>query len=143
MFFSDICQNHPPSDLYQMTKSPEDSPNEPDLLEIDFIKGVCVCVCLILILTQTSFIARVVLSAVCASVRVCIVLIYIPNISQYSDMFSIFGFLISAPSSFKCLNKLFYNFYCKSKKQNVFFVMVGGYTSFTPYKSITSLESVL
>ncbi|KAI7813421.1 argininosuccinate synthase [Triplophysa rosa] len=33
-------KNHPPSDLYQMTKSPEDSPNEPDLLEIDFNKGV-------------------------------------------------------------------------------------------------------
>ncbi|ROL53854.1 Argininosuccinate synthase [Anabarilius grahami] len=33
-------KNHAPSDLYQMTKNPEDSPNEPDVLEIDFIKGV-------------------------------------------------------------------------------------------------------
>uniref|UniRef100_A0A672KE18 Argininosuccinate synthase n=1 Tax=Sinocyclocheilus grahami TaxID=75366 RepID=A0A672KE18_SINGR len=33
-------KNHAPSDLYQMTKNPEDSPNEPDVLEIDFAKGV-------------------------------------------------------------------------------------------------------
>lgn len=33
-------KNHAPSDLYQMTKSPADSPNEPDILEIEFMKGV-------------------------------------------------------------------------------------------------------
>ncbi|KAK9975421.1 hypothetical protein ABG768_023463 [Culter alburnus] len=33
-------KTHAPSDLYQMTKNPEDSPNEPDVLEIEFIKGV-------------------------------------------------------------------------------------------------------
>uniref|UniRef100_A0A9J7X621 Argininosuccinate synthase n=1 Tax=Cyprinus carpio carpio TaxID=630221 RepID=A0A9J7X621_CYPCA len=33
-------KNHAPSDLYQMTKNPEDSPSEPDVLEIDFAKGV-------------------------------------------------------------------------------------------------------
>uniref|UniRef100_A0A673LX66 Argininosuccinate synthase n=1 Tax=Sinocyclocheilus rhinocerous TaxID=307959 RepID=A0A673LX66_9TELE len=33
-------KNHAPSDLYQMTTNPEDSPNEPDVLEIDFAKGV-------------------------------------------------------------------------------------------------------
>uniref|UniRef100_A0A673MWL0 Argininosuccinate synthase n=1 Tax=Sinocyclocheilus rhinocerous TaxID=307959 RepID=A0A673MWL0_9TELE len=32
--------NHAPPDLYQMTKNPEDSPNEPDVLEIHFAKGV-------------------------------------------------------------------------------------------------------
>uniref|UniRef100_A0A673N9C6 Argininosuccinate synthase n=1 Tax=Sinocyclocheilus rhinocerous TaxID=307959 RepID=A0A673N9C6_9TELE len=33
-------KNHAPPDLYQMTKNPEDSPNEPDVLEIHFAKGV-------------------------------------------------------------------------------------------------------
>uniref|UniRef100_A0A8C1SJW0 Argininosuccinate synthase n=1 Tax=Cyprinus carpio TaxID=7962 RepID=A0A8C1SJW0_CYPCA len=33
-------KNHAPPDLYQMTKNPEDSPNEPDLLEIHFTRGV-------------------------------------------------------------------------------------------------------
>ncbi|CAM4547375.1 unnamed protein product [Leuciscus chuanchicus] len=33
-------KNHAPSDLFQMTVNPEDSPSEPDVLEIDFIKGV-------------------------------------------------------------------------------------------------------
>lgn len=33
-------KNHAPADLFQMTKNPEDSPSDPDVLEIDFIKGV-------------------------------------------------------------------------------------------------------
>uniref|UniRef100_A0A8C2FMD3 Argininosuccinate synthase n=1 Tax=Cyprinus carpio TaxID=7962 RepID=A0A8C2FMD3_CYPCA len=33
-------KNHAPPDLYQMTKNPEDSPSEPDLLEIHFTRGV-------------------------------------------------------------------------------------------------------
>ncbi|XP_077078843.1 argininosuccinate synthase [Siphateles boraxobius] len=33
-------KNQAPSDIFQMTKNPEDSPREPDVLEIDFIKGV-------------------------------------------------------------------------------------------------------
>uniref|UniRef100_A0A8C4ZP92 Argininosuccinate synthase n=1 Tax=Gadus morhua TaxID=8049 RepID=A0A8C4ZP92_GADMO len=31
---------HAPVDLYLMTKNPEDSPNTPDVLEIEFLKGV-------------------------------------------------------------------------------------------------------
>ncbi|KAJ8286827.1 hypothetical protein GJAV_G00043750 [Gymnothorax javanicus] len=31
---------HGPSDLYLMTKNPEDAPNSPDVLEIEFSKGV-------------------------------------------------------------------------------------------------------
>uniref|UniRef100_A0A8C8GEI5 Argininosuccinate synthase n=1 Tax=Oncorhynchus tshawytscha TaxID=74940 RepID=A0A8C8GEI5_ONCTS len=40
---SHSCQSHPfhaPADLYLMTKSPEDAPNSPDVLEIEFKKGV-------------------------------------------------------------------------------------------------------
>ncbi|XP_062844751.1 argininosuccinate synthase [Trichomycterus rosablanca] len=33
-------KSHAPSDLYQMTKNPEDSPTTPDRLEIEFCKGV-------------------------------------------------------------------------------------------------------
>ncbi|XP_052454679.1 argininosuccinate synthase [Carassius gibelio] len=33
-------KNHAPSDLYQMTRNPEDSPSEADVLEIAFAKGV-------------------------------------------------------------------------------------------------------
>ncbi|XP_067295864.1 argininosuccinate synthase [Pseudorasbora parva] len=33
-------KTHAPPDLYQMTKNPEDSPSEPDVLEIHFMKGV-------------------------------------------------------------------------------------------------------
>ncbi|KAI5615723.1 argininosuccinate synthase, partial [Silurus asotus] len=33
-------KNHAPSDLYLMTKNPEDAPNTPDVLEIEFSKGV-------------------------------------------------------------------------------------------------------
>lgn len=36
-----ILQTHAPADLYLMTKSPEDAPNSPDVLEIEFKKGVC------------------------------------------------------------------------------------------------------
>ncbi|KAI2665113.1 Argininosuccinate synthase [Labeo rohita] len=35
----EYAENHAPSDLYQMTKNPEDSPKEPDVLEIEFAKG--------------------------------------------------------------------------------------------------------
>uniref|UniRef100_A0A8B9HLC9 Argininosuccinate synthase n=1 Tax=Astyanax mexicanus TaxID=7994 RepID=A0A8B9HLC9_ASTMX len=38
-------KSHAPSDLYLMTKNPEDAPNTPDELEIEFKKGMCVCVC--------------------------------------------------------------------------------------------------
>ncbi|KAJ8346791.1 hypothetical protein SKAU_G00281920 [Synaphobranchus kaupii] len=40
---SGILENpktHAPSDLYLMTKNPEDAPNTPDVLEIEFSKGV-------------------------------------------------------------------------------------------------------
>ncbi|CAL8320093.1 unnamed protein product [Lota lota] len=40
---SGILENpktHAPVDLYLMTKNPEDSPNTPDVLEIEFVKGV-------------------------------------------------------------------------------------------------------
>ncbi|XP_060768966.1 argininosuccinate synthase isoform X1 [Neoarius graeffei] len=40
---SGILENpktHAPSDLYLMTKNPEDSPNTPDVLEIEFSKGI-------------------------------------------------------------------------------------------------------
>ena len=40
MYF--LFQSHAPSDLYLMTKNPEDAPNSPDLLEIHFKRGVCV-----------------------------------------------------------------------------------------------------
>uniref|UniRef100_A0AAQ5Z7I4 Argininosuccinate synthase n=1 Tax=Amphiprion ocellaris TaxID=80972 RepID=A0AAQ5Z7I4_AMPOC len=33
-------RSHAPADLYLMTKNPEDSPNEPDVLEIEFKNGV-------------------------------------------------------------------------------------------------------
>uniref|UniRef100_A0A3Q3M3B5 Argininosuccinate synthase n=2 Tax=Mastacembelus armatus TaxID=205130 RepID=A0A3Q3M3B5_9TELE len=33
-------KNHAPADLYLMTKNPEDSPNDPDVLEIEFSHGV-------------------------------------------------------------------------------------------------------
>uniref|UniRef100_A0AAY4BGZ5 argininosuccinate synthase n=2 Tax=Denticeps clupeoides TaxID=299321 RepID=A0AAY4BGZ5_9TELE len=33
-------KNHAPSDLYLMTKNPDDSPNHPDVLEIEFNRGV-------------------------------------------------------------------------------------------------------
>ncbi|KAJ8260638.1 hypothetical protein COCON_G00163610 [Conger conger] len=33
-------KTHRPSDLYLMTKNPEDSPNTPDVLEVEFLKGV-------------------------------------------------------------------------------------------------------
>nr|XP_023666812.1 argininosuccinate synthase [Paramormyrops kingsleyae] len=33
-------KNHAPSDLFMMTKNPQDSPNTPDMLEIEFSKGV-------------------------------------------------------------------------------------------------------
>lgn len=33
-------KSHAPIDLYLMTKNPEDAPNSPDVLEIDFKKGV-------------------------------------------------------------------------------------------------------
>uniref|UniRef100_A0A673ZEY1 Argininosuccinate synthase n=1 Tax=Salmo trutta TaxID=8032 RepID=A0A673ZEY1_SALTR len=36
--------SHAPADLYLMTKSPEDAPNSPDVLEIEFKKGVCLSV---------------------------------------------------------------------------------------------------
>uniref|UniRef100_A0A8C2FKY7 Argininosuccinate synthase n=1 Tax=Cyprinus carpio TaxID=7962 RepID=A0A8C2FKY7_CYPCA len=36
----EYAENHAPPDLYQMTKNPEDSPSEPDLLEIHFTRGV-------------------------------------------------------------------------------------------------------
>uniref|UniRef100_A0AAR2JME0 argininosuccinate synthase n=1 Tax=Pygocentrus nattereri TaxID=42514 RepID=A0AAR2JME0_PYGNA len=39
-----ILINHAPSDLFLMTKSPEDSPNVPDMVEIKFNKGVPVMV---------------------------------------------------------------------------------------------------
>uniref|UniRef100_A0A8C9YNP7 Argininosuccinate synthase n=1 Tax=Sander lucioperca TaxID=283035 RepID=A0A8C9YNP7_SANLU len=35
-----VFQSHAPADLYQMTKNPEDSPNAPDVLEIEFRNGV-------------------------------------------------------------------------------------------------------
>ncbi|XP_061118047.1 argininosuccinate synthase [Conger conger] len=34
-------KTHRPSDLYLMTKNPEDSPNTPDVLEIEFLKVQC------------------------------------------------------------------------------------------------------
>uniref|UniRef100_A0AAY4BGB3 Argininosuccinate synthase n=1 Tax=Denticeps clupeoides TaxID=299321 RepID=A0AAY4BGB3_9TELE len=34
------AENHAPSDLYLMTKNPDDSPNHPDVLEIEFNRGV-------------------------------------------------------------------------------------------------------
>uniref|UniRef100_A0A673ZEK5 Argininosuccinate synthase n=1 Tax=Salmo trutta TaxID=8032 RepID=A0A673ZEK5_SALTR len=37
-------KSHAPADLYLMTKSPEDAPNSPDVLEIEFKKGVCLSV---------------------------------------------------------------------------------------------------
>uniref|UniRef100_W5MDP9 Argininosuccinate synthase n=1 Tax=Lepisosteus oculatus TaxID=7918 RepID=W5MDP9_LEPOC len=33
-------KNHAPDDLYQMTKNPAESPDSPDVLEIEFAKGV-------------------------------------------------------------------------------------------------------
>uniref|UniRef100_A0AAQ5X466 Argininosuccinate synthase n=1 Tax=Amphiprion ocellaris TaxID=80972 RepID=A0AAQ5X466_AMPOC len=36
----EYAQSHAPADLYLMTKNPEDSPNEPDVLEIEFKNGV-------------------------------------------------------------------------------------------------------
>ncbi|XP_037121628.1 argininosuccinate synthase [Syngnathus acus] len=33
-------KNHAPTDLYQMTKNPEDSPSSPDVLELQFKNGV-------------------------------------------------------------------------------------------------------
>uniref|UniRef100_A0A7N8WRF6 Argininosuccinate synthase n=1 Tax=Mastacembelus armatus TaxID=205130 RepID=A0A7N8WRF6_9TELE len=36
----EYAQNHAPADLYLMTKNPEDSPNDPDVLEIEFSHGV-------------------------------------------------------------------------------------------------------
>uniref|UniRef100_A0A3Q1GR41 Argininosuccinate synthase n=1 Tax=Acanthochromis polyacanthus TaxID=80966 RepID=A0A3Q1GR41_9TELE len=36
----EYAQSHAPADLYLMTKNPEDSPNEPDVLEIAFKNGV-------------------------------------------------------------------------------------------------------
>uniref|UniRef100_A0AAQ6AQP0 Argininosuccinate synthase n=1 Tax=Amphiprion ocellaris TaxID=80972 RepID=A0AAQ6AQP0_AMPOC len=38
--FFDLSSSHAPADLYLMTKNPEDSPNEPDVLEIEFKNGV-------------------------------------------------------------------------------------------------------
>lgn len=34
-------QTHAPADLYLMTKNPEDSPNTPDVLEMEFTNGLC------------------------------------------------------------------------------------------------------
>uniref|UniRef100_A0A8C9SJU4 Argininosuccinate synthase n=1 Tax=Scleropages formosus TaxID=113540 RepID=A0A8C9SJU4_SCLFO len=34
-----LGHNHPPSDIFCMTKNPEDSPSAPDVLEIEFSKG--------------------------------------------------------------------------------------------------------
>lgn len=127
-----------------MTKSPEDSPNEPDLLEIDFIKGVCVYLYSVYCgrLTQTSFIALVLYYLLC--VRLCVCVLDWPTFSIFLNILisSVYLGFWSLPSSFKCLNKLFYNFYCKSKKQNVFCDGWGVYILHS-YKSITSLESVL
>ncbi|XP_044031030.1 argininosuccinate synthase isoform X1 [Siniperca chuatsi] len=39
-----LTKTHAPADLYQMTKNPEDSPNVPDVLEIEFRNGVPVTV---------------------------------------------------------------------------------------------------
>uniref|UniRef100_A0AAY4BG92 Argininosuccinate synthase n=1 Tax=Denticeps clupeoides TaxID=299321 RepID=A0AAY4BG92_9TELE len=39
-FNRSINSNHAPSDLYLMTKNPDDSPNHPDVLEIEFNRGV-------------------------------------------------------------------------------------------------------
>uniref|UniRef100_A0A8C5AJK1 argininosuccinate synthase n=1 Tax=Gadus morhua TaxID=8049 RepID=A0A8C5AJK1_GADMO len=36
----EYANTHAPVDLYLMTKNPEDSPNTPDVLEIEFLKGV-------------------------------------------------------------------------------------------------------
>lgn len=38
-----VCdfQSHAPADLYLMTKNPEDSPNAPDVLEVEFRNGLC------------------------------------------------------------------------------------------------------
>uniref|UniRef100_A0A673ZD31 Argininosuccinate synthase n=1 Tax=Salmo trutta TaxID=8032 RepID=A0A673ZD31_SALTR len=36
----EYAKSHAPADLYLMTKSPEDAPNSPDVLEIEFKKGV-------------------------------------------------------------------------------------------------------
>uniref|UniRef100_W5KLM0 Argininosuccinate synthase n=1 Tax=Astyanax mexicanus TaxID=7994 RepID=W5KLM0_ASTMX len=36
----EYAESHAPSDLYLMTKNPEDAPNTPDELEIEFKKGV-------------------------------------------------------------------------------------------------------
>lgn len=53
-FFLFPPQNHAPSDLYLMTKNPEDSPNTPDVLEIEFSKGICVCVCVFVLPHQPA-----------------------------------------------------------------------------------------
>uniref|UniRef100_A0A8C6VVY2 Argininosuccinate synthase n=1 Tax=Nothobranchius furzeri TaxID=105023 RepID=A0A8C6VVY2_NOTFU len=39
MIFFPVENNHAPADLYLMTKNPEDAPNVPDVLEIEFRKG--------------------------------------------------------------------------------------------------------
>ena len=36
-----VFQSNAPADLYLMTKNPEDSPNTPDVLEIEFSNGLC------------------------------------------------------------------------------------------------------
>ncbi len=36
-----VFQSHAPADLYLMTKNPEDSPNTPDVLEVEFKNGLC------------------------------------------------------------------------------------------------------
>lgn len=41
LFVLCVFQNHAPADLYLMTKNPEDSPNTPDVLEIEFKNGLC------------------------------------------------------------------------------------------------------
>uniref|UniRef100_A0A3Q2G000 Argininosuccinate synthase n=1 Tax=Cyprinodon variegatus TaxID=28743 RepID=A0A3Q2G000_CYPVA len=40
-------KSHAPADLYLMTKNPEDSPNIPDVLEIEFKNGLYCCCCLL------------------------------------------------------------------------------------------------
>lgn len=35
-----LFQSHAPSDLYHMTKNPEDAPNTPDVLELEFKNGL-------------------------------------------------------------------------------------------------------
>lgn len=48
-----VFQQHAPADLYMMTKNPEDSPNTPDVLEIEFKNGPYILVAFVLFKRNT------------------------------------------------------------------------------------------